>query len=65
MEITLDYRNPTPAHCNVAIFINGALTGILQLRQEEIGSFEQIITHGCCGKIDTCKSRGNPDWSKK
>jgi hypothetical protein len=33
MNITLDYRNPTRSHCDVAIFIDGALTGVLTLRR--------------------------------
>lgn len=47
MRITLDYRNPTPSHCGVAIFVNGALAGTLTLRQDEIVSFQQILAAGC------------------
>ena len=59
MKITLEYRNPSPSHCDVAVFINGALTGILTLRQDEIGSFDQIISHGCAKDIDYFLGRGN------
>ena len=46
MKITLDYRNPTPSHCDVAVFVNGALAGVLTLRQEEVDSFQQVIVSG-------------------
>jgi hypothetical protein len=64
MRITLEYRNPTPAHCDVAVFVNGALAGTLTLRQEEIGSFDQIVHAGCARGIDTFLARGNPDPPK-
>lgn len=32
MQITLDYRNPTPSHHDVAVFVNGGCVGILTLR---------------------------------
>ncbi len=58
MHITFDYRNPTPGHCDIAIFINGALTGTLRLRQEEIVGFQQIVTHGCLKPLDTFNAKG-------
>ncbi len=63
MKITLEYRNPTPAHCDVAVFINGGLVGTLTLRQNEIASFNQIVSNGCSDGIDQFLSRGNPDPS--
>jgi hypothetical protein len=60
MRITLDYRNPTPAHCDVAVFINGALTGFLKLRQEEIDSFQHIIRQGMTLPDDVFLATGNP-----
>lgn len=61
MRITLDFRNPTQSHCNIAVFINGALSGVLTLRQDEIGSFQQIIANGCSPNLDYFLSKGNPD----
>lgn len=61
MKITLEYRDPTPSHCDVAVFINGALAGVLKLRQEEVGSLDMIIAHGCVRGIDVFLSRGNPN----
>ena len=61
MKITLEYRNPTPSHCGVAVYVNGALAGELILRQEEISGFNQIVQHGCAKGIDTFLGRGNPD----
>ena len=46
IRIALNYRNPTPSHCDVAIFINGALAGVLTLRQNEIAPFRQVISEG-------------------
>ena len=58
MKITLDYRNPTQSHCDVAVFVNGALAGQLTLRQTEVGGFDQIIHHGAAKCLDTIVSRG-------
>ena len=63
MKITLEYRNPTPVHCDVVVFINGTNTGTLRLRQEEIVSFQTIVDYGCCRGIDTFLSRGNSNPS--
>lgn len=60
MRITLEYRNPSSTHCEVIVFVNGALTGTLVLRQSELGSFEQILSGGCAKGIDEFLSRGNP-----
>ena len=40
MRITLDYGRPTPSHCTVAVFIDGALAGELVLRQSEVVAFQ-------------------------
>jgi hypothetical protein len=62
MKITLDFRNPTPSHCEVAVFVNGAYSGTLTLRQDEVGSFHQIIEHGLgLLPIDEFSSTGNPN----
>lgn len=60
MKITVDYRNPTPSHCDAAIFINGALAGVLKLRQEELDVFQHIILHGLDSKRDEFLGTGNP-----
>jgi hypothetical protein len=60
MNITLDYRNPTPSHCDVAIFVNGAFTGQIRLRQEEIDSFQHIISQGMTLPQDEFLATGNP-----
>ncbi len=60
MKITLDYRNPTPSHCDVAVFVNGALAGVLTLRQEELGSFQQVIVNGLSLPHDEFLGTGDP-----
>jgi hypothetical protein len=60
MKITLDYRNPTPSHCDVAVYIDGALTGTLTLRQDEVVTFQQIIVNGMSHR-DEFLGTGNPD----
>lgn len=66
MKIHLDYRNPTPTHCDVAVFVNGALAGVLTLRQEELDSFQGVIAHGLTLKTDEFLGTGDPgpgpDW---
>lgn len=61
MRITIEYRNPTPSHCDVAVWINGGLSGTLCLRQEELLDFQQIMDKGCRGLGDNLTVRGNPD----
>ena len=61
MKITLDYRNPTPSHCDVAVFVNGALAGVLTLRQEELLTFQHIIVTGMDSRRDEFLGTGNPD----
>jgi hypothetical protein len=58
MKIVLEYRNPTEAHCQVAVFVNDALAGVLTLRQDEVGSFDMIVSGGCVKGIDTFLGRG-------
>lgn len=58
MKIILEYRNPTASHCNVAVFVNDALAGVLTLRQEELGSFDMIVAAGCVKGMDEFSSRG-------
>lgn len=65
MKITLEYRNPTLAHCDVVVFVNGGNVGTLRLRQEEVISFQQIVSHGCCMGIDTFLGLGNPNYVEK
>jgi hypothetical protein len=60
MRITLDYRDPSPSHCYVAIFVNGAFTGQICLRQEEIDSFQHIISQGMTLPQDVFLATGNP-----
>lgn len=61
MKITLDYRNPTPSHCDVAVYVNGALTGVLTLRQDELLTFQHIIVNGMDSRRDEFLGTGNPD----
>ena len=61
MRITLDYRRPSPSHCYVGFFVNGALAGELCLRQEEILGLEMVIQHGLLLPEDSFLSTGNPD----
>jgi len=59
MKITLEYRNPTPGHCDIAIFVNEALTGTLRLRQEELINFQSIIFRGAIPGLDEVLARGH------
>ena len=61
MKITIEFRNPTPAHCDVVVFVNGANTGVLRLRQDEVVGFSQILSLGCRGEMDSFVGRGNPN----
>jgi len=61
MNITLDYRNPTPAHCDVAVFLDHALVGVLTLRQEDLATFQHIILHGMRENRDTFLGTGDPE----
>jgi len=65
MKITLVYRNPTPSHCDVAIFVNEALAGTIVLRQSEVGGFQQIIAAGCAKNIDVFVARGSTEWESE
>ena len=60
MKITLDYRNPSPLHCDVAVFVNGALAGVLRLRQDELGTFQHILNFGMDPRRDEFLGTGNP-----
>lgn len=46
MNVHLDYRNQTPAHVHVAIFVNHGLTGVLCLRRDEVQQFESVFRRG-------------------
>ena len=65
MKITLDYRNPTPIHCDVAIFIDGALTGVITLLQKDVLTFQMVLSDGLKMPTDVFLSTGNPDWKGK
>jgi hypothetical protein len=47
MRVTFNYRNPTPAHCDVAVFVNGALAGTLRMRRDEVVDLRRIVMAGC------------------
>jgi hypothetical protein len=64
MRIKLDFRSPTPTHCKVAVFVNGAYTGTLVLRQDEIGSFHQVISNGLSLATDEFLSTGDPNFKR-
>ena len=59
MRIHFEYKNPTPSHCDIAIFVNGALAGEITLRQGEIITFQDIILHGINPKLDKFNATGN------
>lgn len=65
MNIHLRYQNPSPAHCEVAVFVDGALAGVLRLRQEEVVGFQQIVSGGCVKGIDSFEASGSPDGERK
>lgn len=60
MKITLEYRNPTPEHCKVGVWVNGAYAGELTLRQTELDSFQYVISKGLTLPEDEFLSRGDP-----
>jgi len=60
MKVHLDYRNPTPSHCDVAVFLDGAYTGTLRLRQADVLTFQHIVVTGL-GPQDEFLGTGNPD----
>lgn len=61
MKITLEYRSPTPSHCDVVVFVNGAFSGALRMRQEELDGFEQIILRGVQLPTDELRIVGDSD----
>ena len=61
MRILIEYRHPTPAHCDVAVFVNGANAGTLRLRQDELASFESILRRGCETPGDDFVARGDTE----
>lgn len=61
MRITLDFRNPSPSHCDVAVFVNHAFAGVLTLRQDELIAFQQVIVSGLSVPGDEFLGTGNPD----
>lgn len=65
MKITIEYRNPTPTHCTVAIWVNGGFAGELTLRQEELGGFQYILADGCVDGYDEFLAKGDPNWLEK
>ena len=60
MKIALDYRNPTPTHCDVAVFVNGALAGVLNMRQEGVDEFQHVIKIGLHTPGDSLSARDDP-----
>lgn len=61
MKIHLDYRSPTPTHCQIVVYVNGAYAGTLTLRQDELVDFQQIIVSGQSTPTDEFLGTGNPD----
>jgi hypothetical protein len=61
MTITLEYRDPSSTHCTVVVFINGANTGQLRLRQEELVTFQLVLQRGLSMPGDAFLARGNPN----
>lgn len=57
MKIALDYGNPTPTHCDVAVFVNGALAGVLNMRQEGVDEFQHVIKIGLHTPGDSLSAR--------
>lgn len=60
MKIVIEFCNPTPSHCDVTFFVNGANAGTITLRQEELAVFQDIVFHGPT-KRDEVISRGDPN----
>lgn len=59
MNITIEYRNPSPSHCEVVVWINGGNAGTLTLRQDELISFQTILASGMLPG-DKFLGRGDP-----
>ena len=51
VNITFEYRDPTLAHCSIAVFINGKNVGTLRLGQEDVVGFTQIVQQGCSATV--------------
>ena len=51
-----DECNPT--HTRFTVFVNGANCGQLCMRADEATSFHQIVSLGCCDKVDEFRSSG-------
>ena len=61
-SISIDFRNPTPSHCEVAIFVNGAQAGVITLRQDELMDFQSIILDGAAKIPIPARSTGKPNY---
>lgn len=58
MNIHLRFNESNIAHTTVTVFINNVNSGTLKMRTDEVGSFHQIVSHGCDNKIDAFLSSG-------
>lgn len=59
MKVHIKYENPTGAHVQLRLFINGALSGVLTLRNEEVEDFQHIMVDGCSNGVDGFRASGH------
>ncbi len=62
IDLAIEFRDPTPSHCDVAVWINGAMAGTLRVRQEEVMTLQDLFLRGIQKRAgDTFVSRGSPE----
>lgn len=44
MRISIEVKKQSPVHTTIAVFVNGAYSGSLVLRNEEVREFRTIIS---------------------
>ncbi len=66
IKLMVEYRNPTPAHCDLAVWVNGGFAGTLRLRQEELSTFQDVLINGIGTDVgDEVLFKGSPDYKPK
>lgn len=66
IKLMVEYRNPTPAHCDLAVWVNGGFAGMLRLRQEEISTFQDLLINGMDAVAgDEVLFKGSADYKPK
>lgn len=58
MNVHLRADSANGAHTTFTVFVNGAATGQLTMRDLEAASFHQIVASGCRNPVDSFVSTG-------